>query len=70
MKDTMKNSIIGAFAIFGFITLISSSNNSPTPNDENKFELQVSNTTYCAYVLNKQTGDVKFYKEGKKFIKK
>ena len=26
MKDTIKNSIIGAFAIFGFITLISSSN--------------------------------------------
>ena len=30
MKDTIKNLIIGAFAIFGFITLISSSNNAPT----------------------------------------
>ena len=30
MKDTIKNSIIGAFAIFGLVTLISSSNNAPT----------------------------------------
>ena len=26
MKDTIKNSIIGAFAIFGLVALISSSN--------------------------------------------
>tara|TARA_R100000773_G_C4221084_1_gene119970 strand:+ start:5131 stop:5412 length:282 start_codon:yes stop_codon:yes gene_type:complete len=30
MKDTIKNSIIGAFAIFGLVALISSSNNAPT----------------------------------------
>lgn len=30
MKDTIKNSIIGLFAIFGFVALISSSNNAPT----------------------------------------
>jgi hypothetical protein len=65
MKDTIKNSIIGAFAIFGFVALISSSNTAPTPNGENKFELKVSSTTYGAYVLNKQTGEVKFYNNGK-----
>ena len=70
MKDTIKNSIIGAFAIFGFVALISSSNTAPTPNGENKFELMVSNTTYSAYVLNKQTGEVKFYREGRHIKKK
>ena len=30
MKNTIKNSIIGAFAIFGFVALISSSNTTPT----------------------------------------
>jgi len=30
MKDTIKNSIIGAFAIFGMVTMISSSNSAPT----------------------------------------
>ena len=30
MKDTIKNSIIGAFAIFGFVALISSFNTAPT----------------------------------------
>jgi len=30
MKDTIKNSIIGAFAIFGLVALISSSNTAPT----------------------------------------
>ena len=30
MKDTIKNSIIGAFAIFGMIALISSSKTAPT----------------------------------------
>ena len=30
MKDTIKNSIIGAFAIFGLVALISSSNTVPT----------------------------------------
>ena len=69
MKDTIKNSIIGAFAIFGFVALISSSNTAPIPNDEYKFELMVSNTTYAAYVLNKQTGEVKFYNDGKEKLK-
>ena len=70
MKDTIKNSIIGAFAIFGFVALISSSNTVPTVSEENKYELQVSNTTYAAYVLNKQTGEVKFYNEGRHIKKK
>ena len=42
MEDTIKNSIIGAFAIFGFVALISSSNTAPTVVQKlNKFGLLI-----------------------------
>jgi len=46
MKDTIKNSIILALAIFGFVSLISSSNSAPmTINEccENKFNIVAPN---------------------------
>ena len=41
MKDTIKNSLIGAFAIFGFVALISSSNTAPTVIHEGTAESHV-----------------------------
>jgi hypothetical protein len=41
MKDTIKNSIIGAFAIFGFVALISSSNTAQTISQETSAESQL-----------------------------
>ena len=41
MKDTIKNSIIGAFAIFGLVALISSSNTSQPINQETSAESQL-----------------------------
>lgn len=60
MKDTIKNSIIRAFAIFGFITLTSSANNSSTVlNDqENKFNIVAGGGEGSGvYMLNMQTGE-------------
>tara|TARA_B100000035_G_C20765818_1_gene450376 strand:+ start:253 stop:543 length:291 start_codon:yes stop_codon:yes gene_type:complete len=70
MKDTIKNSIIGAFAIFGFVALISSSNTAPTVIHEGTPESHVwemafshgTNTTEGrAYLYNKVTGEVRKY---------
>ena len=72
MKDTIKNSIIGAFAIFGLVALISSSNTAPTVVHEgsNTPESHVwgaisSNTTSAgaSYVVlyNKVTGESKAF---------
>ena len=42
MEDIIKNPIIGAFAIFGFVALISSSNTAPTVVQKlNKFGLLI-----------------------------
>ncbi|MDC6470762.1 hypothetical protein PQZ52_02200 [Flavobacteriales bacterium] len=54
MKDTIKNSIIGAFAIFGFVALISSSNSAPTviqdgTPESHVWELHLHNTL-AAYI--------------------
>ena len=62
MKDTIKNLIIGAFAIFGFITLISSSNNAPTVIHEgtpesHKYQIIATGDWMGAYKLNKETGE-------------
>ena len=62
MKDTFKNSIIGAFAIFGLVTLISSSNNAPTVIHEGtatpKYQLIPTKDGNSVYKLNKETGEV------------
>ena len=62
MKDTIKNSIIGAFAIFGLVTLISSSNNAPTVIHEgtpesHKYQIIASGDGTGVYKLNKETGE-------------
>ena len=73
MKDTIKNSIIGAFAIFGLVALISSSNTAPTVIHEGTPESHVwqfhmnpgdgvANTMH--YAINKKTGEVKKYHGG------
>tara|TARA_R110001599_G_scaffold96765_1_gene249993 strand:+ start:796 stop:1089 length:294 start_codon:yes stop_codon:yes gene_type:complete len=68
MKDTIKNSIIGVFAIFGFVALISSSNNAPTVIHEgsNTPESHVwdmhsttAGTSARVYLFNKKTGEVR-----------
>ena len=66
MKDTIKNSIIGAFAIFGLVALISSSNNAPTVIQDGTPESHVwemvtesSNDKVRAWSINKVTGEVR-----------
>ena len=70
MKDTIKNSIIGAFAIFGFVALISSSNNAPTVIHEGSntpeshvWEMVCSQGDNIAegraYLYNKVNGEVR-----------
>ena len=68
MKDTIKNSIIGAFAIFGLVALISSSNNAPTIIHEGSntpeshvWEMYRQTESAYAYLLNKETGEVRKY---------
>tara|TARA_Y100000991_G_scaffold141516_2_gene106796 strand:+ start:787 stop:1086 length:300 start_codon:yes stop_codon:yes gene_type:complete len=77
MKDTIKNSIIGAFAIFGFVALISSSNTTPTVIHEGSntpeshvWEFHLSNPASgtgangmrgMAFAINKVTGEVRKY---------
>ena len=66
MKDTIKNSIIGAFAIFGFVALISSSNTTPTVIQETKqvFSIHPSGAVN-AYKINRETGEVWFFNGAK-----
>ena len=66
MKDTIKNSIIGAFAIFGFVALISSSNNTPTVIHEGSntpeshvWEMKIGKQ--INYMYNKETGEVRSF---------
>ena len=65
MNNTFKNSIVGGLAIFGLVSLISSSISPAPANEEHKYEIGVSNGTFGAYVLNKQTGEITFYNSGK-----
>tara|TARA_B110000483_G_scaffold48776_1_gene60673 strand:- start:312 stop:590 length:279 start_codon:yes stop_codon:yes gene_type:complete len=71
MKDTIKNSIIGLFAIFGLVALISSSNSAPTVIHEGSntpeshvWEIESPRhsggavSSPVAYLYNKQTGEV------------
>ena len=76
MKETIKNSIIGAFAIFGFVALISSSNTAPTVihEDSNSPESHVWDLKFAtgstsggegrAYMWNKETGEVRKISRG------
>ena len=71
MKDTIKNSIIGAFAIFGFVALISSSNTAPTVIQEgipesHVYEIVVGGDYGYGYKYNKETGEVWFLNGGGK----
>ncbi len=67
MKDTIKNSIIGAFAIFGFVALISSTNTAPTVVHEGTPESHVwgaistDGGSSASYIIlyNKVTGESK-----------
>jgi len=67
MKDTIKNSIIGLFAIFGLVALISSSNSAPTVIHEGSntpeshvWEFRSDETGGDAYLFNKVTGETRY----------
>ena len=67
MKDTIKNSLIGAFAIFGLVALISSSNSAPTVIHEGSntpeshvWEFGSDETGGDAYLFNKVTGETRY----------
>ncbi|MDC3133412.1 hypothetical protein OA958_01085 [Bacteroidota bacterium] len=70
MKETIKNSLIGAFAIFGFVALISSSNTTPTVIHEMPeshvwsmpFEKVNQNGFGHATMFNRVTGEVRLYR--------
>ena len=71
MKDTIKNSIIGAFAIFGFVALISSSNTAPTVIHEGApeshvYEVVIGGNYGYGYKFNKETGEVWYLNGGGK----
>tara|TARA_B100001287_G_scaffold58255_1_gene46543 strand:+ start:1053 stop:1298 length:246 start_codon:yes stop_codon:yes gene_type:complete len=74
MKDTIKNSIIGAFAIFGVVALISSSKTAPivihegsnTP-ESHVWEMYRQTESLWAYTLNKETGEVRKYRSAEKY---
>ena len=75
MKDTIKNSIIGAFAIFGLVALISSSNSAPTVIHEGSntpeshvWEASAITPGGATYVFNKVSGEVYYLKAGKKIV--
>ncbi len=66
MKDTIKNSITGAFAIFGLVALISSSNNAPTlihegSNIPESHVYSLIESDGRAFSINAKTGEVKMY---------
>ena len=67
MKDTIKNSIIGAFAIFGLVALISSSNTAPTVtqnsnNNAGRFQIsteyQPNGKNLIEIIFDTQSGKV------------
>ena len=66
MNNTLKNSIVGGLAIFGLVSLISSSV-SPTPVNEVSYgtpESHVYSLTVAdgkAFSINAKTGEVKYY---------
>ena len=75
MKDTIKNSIVGGLAIFGLVSLISSSI-TPTPAnmistgipESHVWEMHItagSTEQSHAYALNKVTGEVRKYRKGR-----
>ncbi len=71
MKDTIKNSIIGSFAIFGFVALISSSNTVPTvihdgTPESHVYEVVVGGEYAYGYRYNKVTGEVWYLNGGGK----
>ena len=71
MKETIKNSLVGVLAIFGFITFFSSSNTAPTIIHEGSntpeshvWEMHiVQGGEYSgrAFAINKKTGEVRKY---------
>ena len=76
MKDTIKNSIVGGLAIFGLVSLISSSI-TPTPAnmistgipESHVWEMEVSEADNGrAYLYNKTTGEVRKYDVGSSFL--
>jgi hypothetical protein len=75
MKDTIKNSIIGTFSIFGLVALISSSNNVPTVIHEGSntpeshvWEMIVTHGTNTTdgrcWLYNKVTGETRKFARG------
>jgi hypothetical protein len=63
MKDTIKNSIIGAFAIFGFVALISSYSEYGAYEPKGVWEMHIGNDGR-PYSLNATTGEVRKYNIG------
>ena len=64
MKDTIKNSIIGAFALFGLLAIISGTTTQPTTHEttfgtpeSHVWEFALSGNR--AYNINKVTGEVR-----------
>ena len=66
MKDTIKNSIVGGLAIFGLVSLISSSvssthEGSNTP-ESHVWDMKIQNgDNGLAFSINKVTGEVRKY---------
>jgi hypothetical protein len=65
MKDTFKNSIVVALAVFGLITFLSSATNSPAVTHDipatHIWSLTASATTGEVYRINALTGEVMLY---------
>ncbi len=66
MNNTFKNSIVGALAIFGLVTFLSSATSSPTVVHEGSntpeshvWELHLHNELRAYFSINKVTGEVR-----------
>ena len=72
MKDTIKNSIIGAFALFGLLAIISGTTTQPTTHETThgtpeshvwSFHLDGGAAGNSAYSINAVTGEVRKYND-------
>ena len=74
MNNTLKNSIVGGLAIFGLVSLISSSVSPSTINEvsygtpeSHVWEIYRQSDSQYAYLLNKKTGEVRKYQSATKY---
>ncbi len=73
MKETIKNSIIGAFALFGLFAVISAATTQNTNEttcgtpESHEWEIYRQTESHYTYLLNKRTGEVKKFENSSSY---